>query len=577
MKVRNSARGQFLGCSRFPTCRGTRNVSASVAGTVTVREEVVYDPIAIMSGSDEQEAIWDYLLNGESHVIIGAGPGTGKTWTSVQYCLRAPRRLAIQIIAFNKHIATEANGKLRASGCNNATACTTHSLGLRMLRDRFPGIGAPNADKMQEILELLSPEPTFDKGRWRRTLNMAARLCGYTKNYLLDFRGNMFTDELETICDHHGVETGGVFSEALPLVVPALEACIQQAGVSVDFDDMIWLPVMLDLTLRNPAAVTIIDELQDCNKVQHQLALRAAGGGRIVGVGDHFQAIYAFRGSATESMADFTRMLSETDRGVVEFPLTITRRCPKSHVRLARALSPNIQALDDAPEGVVMSVREDDAIAMMEPGDMVICRINAPLIHAAYELIKRGVRPVIKGRDIGKGLTDLAIKLKGQCEDAGEWPEDGGGRDQMRVLRAALRNYHANESARLATIGEKAQGRIAALDDKCSCMLEFIAGADDFGGMIGRIDAIFQNFEGKPANSVVLGTVHRTKGLEAERVFVLTPKLIPHPMASKSWEVEQETHIAWIAATRAKFTKDAPGTLVFCGHVPDIYNYDPEE
>jgi superfamily I DNA/RNA helicase len=70
---------------------------------------------------------------------------------------------------------------------------------------------------------------------------------------------------------------------------------------------------------------------------------------------------------------------------------------------------------------------------------------------------------------------------------------------------------------------------------------------------------------------VVLGTVHRTKGLEAERVFVLAPDMIPHPMAKQEWEREGEKNIAWIAATRAKFTTTTPGTLVFCGHVPAIF------
>lgn len=850
MVKRKSAHGEFFGCAKFPACRGTRDASGRGRKTVAPVQETIYQPIPIMPGSEEQEAIWAHMLNEDSHLIVNSGPGVGKTHTAVQFCLRAPRRLRILFVAYNRHIAKEANGKLKASGCTNTQARTTHSLGLGMLRDAYPTLGEPNDEKMTGILEVLSPEPLLNKGEWRRTLNMAEKLCGYTKNYMLDFRAETFQEELEAICDHHKVEMNGVFLKALPLVVPALEECIRQAPVSVDFDDMIWLPVMLDLPMLSPAAVTIIDELQDCNKAQHHLALKAAGNGRIMGIGDHFQcqppdtvislaggvattlqnikvgdevvgfnskmtyfpgrkvlqvaqrdykgplihvaagtyksrytpehrclvrlsnigqyavyamqkgedvrvgacqlmyangsgvsmrarqenadaawilsvepnkemaliqeariaakfglcqtilkenqdnkgqghsqdfidhiytwleqhdqmtdklktclewfgrryefpfwsrehhnqhvgrysfitqacnliegamqvkvfdgdirnskwesikevkqlhyegpvislkvqptddgrrlyvgdgivthnSIYAFRGSATESMADFTRILSETERGVTELGLTVTRRCPKSHVRLAQALSPNIRALDDAPEGIIMSMSEAQATDMLAPDDMVICRINAALVKVAYALIRRGLRPVIKGRDIGKELTTFARKLK---DGYGVWPAHGG--EQMRCLRDALRVYAAEEASKLSALGDKAKGRIEALNDRCACLLEFITNSNSFDSMIDKIQAIFQDFEGKPANSVILGTVHRTKGLEAERVFVLKPNLIPHPLADTEWEREQETHIAWIAATRAKFNAKtgAPGTLVFCGAVPDIYNYKP--
>jgi hypothetical protein len=54
---------------------------------------------------------------------------------------------------------------------------------------------------------------------------------------------------------------------------------------------------------------------------------------------------------------------------------------------------------------------------------------------------------------------------------------------------------------------------------------------------------------------------------------VLTPSLLPHPMAQKPWEQEQERNLAWVAATRAKFDnkKGEPGSLIFCGALPPIY------
>ncbi len=52
--------------------------------------------------------------------------------------------------------------------------------------------------------------------------------------------------------------------------------------------------------------------------------------------------------------------------------------------------------------------------------------------------------------------------------------------------------------------------------------------------------------------SVWLSTVHKAKGLEAERVFVLYPDKMPHPKAKKPWEMEQEMNGKYVALTRSK-------------------------
>ena len=41
------------------------------------------------------------------------------------------------------------------------------------------------------------------------------------------------------------------------------------------------------------------------------------------------------------------------------------------------------------------------------------------------------------------------------------------------------------------------------------------------------------------------------KGLEADRVWVIKPEVIPHPKA-KGWQLEQEYNILYVAVTRAK-------------------------
>jgi DNA helicase-2/ATP-dependent DNA helicase PcrA len=587
MVMRSSARGQFWGCRAYPNCRGTRDAGAvgSPAPKVTPRPDpkvaptapnAHYEPIPIMPGSDEQEAIWEYALHGDAHMVLNCGPGTGKTWTAVQYCLRAPKTMNILFVAFNKHIAAEAQGKLAASGCQNVRASTYHSLGFQILRSHFKATTLDN-NKMTAIFERLSPAPLYNKGPWRRALNLAEKLAGFAKNYLLDFTQPNFADELERVADHHGIDMeNGDFRDAAALVAPALRECQRTAAVSIDFDDMIWLPVSMDLPYQGHCDVMITDEAQDLNAVQHQMALRIvcppkswAKGGRAFIVGDRRQAIYSFRGALTESIDVLTKSLSETKRGVREFPLTITRRCPKLHVQLAQSLFPEIQALEDAPLGEIHQWDLGKAVGEMKAGDMAICRVNKCLVPVAYDLIARGIRPIIKGRDIGEGLLKLVDKLG---DAAVVIPID----NEMGRITEALAIYRSEETTRLCALGERAEGRMEAMKDKCECMAEFISRAKSVAELRASIKAIFS--DDNPAGAVTLGTVHRTKGLEAARVFVLAPELIPHPMARKPHEAEQERHIAWIAATRAKFDnkRDEPGTLVFCGCIPAIYQQPPK-
>lgn len=50
----------------------------------------------------------------------------------------------------------------------------------------------------------------------------------------------------------------------------------------------------------------------------------------------------------------------------------------------------------------------------------------------------------------------------------------------------------------------------------------------------------------------MLSTIHKAKGLEAERVFILKPDLMPHPKAKRGWEIDQENNLRYVAITRSK-------------------------
>ena len=52
--------------------------------------------------------------------------------------------------------------------------------------------------------------------------------------------------------------------------------------------------------------------------------------------------------------------------------------------------------------------------------------------------------------------------------------------------------------------------------------------------------------------AVSLSTIHRAKGLEADRVYVLRRDLMPHPMAKTDEARKQEANLEYVCYTRAK-------------------------
>jgi hypothetical protein len=54
------------------------------------------------------------------------------------------------------------------------------------------------------------------------------------------------------------------------------------------------------------------------------------------------------------------------------------------------------------------------AIQEAKPGDLILCRTNAPLANLAYSLLRAGIPTKIIGRDIGAGIKRLANKAMGK-------------------------------------------------------------------------------------------------------------------------------------------------------------------
>jgi DNA helicase-2/ATP-dependent DNA helicase PcrA len=535
---------RWWSCTRYPDCRGkireyAGTPAAAVSGATkcpaTPNLAALEDKWAVATVLPEpapaataprrtpskyQQAIFDWIRTGTGHAVVEAVAGSGKTTTMVDALAMTSGK--VLFTAFNAAIARELNERAPA----HVTVSTLHSLGLKAIRKAYPGV---EVDKDSAKLEAAclaqfpeKPTPSGDANLEIRRL--AAKTAALVKATLTPTND---LDALMAMMERYGVD----FDEAEDAVRVAqsmsaiLSACADTSRV--DFDDMVWYPVMAELNVEKYDWI-FVDETQDMNRAQLELVLRAAHATtRIVCVGDRSQSIYGFRGADTRAIPTIIERL-----GAKVFPLSITYRCPVSHVREAQKLVPHIEARPDAPEGKIDYVALENATVLMAPGDLVMCRTNAPLATVAFALIREGKKAVIRGREIGAGLKSLVRKLAGRSNDLGH-------------LLTRLAEYHGRERNKL-TLARKST---LVLDDKVETISVLSEGAADVRALQLRIDTIFSD-DGN--TGVVCSSVHRAKGLEADRTFILSPELMPHPSAKRDWELEQESNIRYVALTRSR-------------------------
>lgn len=308
----------------------------------------------------------------------------------------------------------------------------------------------------------------------------------------------------------------------------------------MDFDDMIWLPIKLNLPVTK-YALLMVDESQDLNKAQQALALRA--GKRLIFVGDVNQSIYGFAGADAESMANLETQLVNSEAGCRLLPLTVTRRCGKAIVAEAQRLVPEFEAHESNGEGKVTTApfgtptgTGQSYVDSVNDGDMIICRVNAPLVSQCFRFIKQNRKATIQGKDMIAGLISTVKKMKAKnipdlVEKLDKW-------------------FHAEEEKELKKCNPS-EARLIALQDRVDCLNVFASNVESVDEMINKIKTVFVDDD--TIKGIKLSSIHKAKGLEADRVFFLMPANAPcpHPMAKTAWAIKQEHHLVYVGITRA--------------------------
>jgi len=503
-----------------------------------------------------QQAILDWFKTETSNGIIQAVAGSGKTSTLVMLAREMAKSGKSGVfLAFNKAIAEELKRKLPA----NVVASTFHALGraaivpvIESRTGRKFGPKDTDAYKVDGIFDELYGKDEALSG----AKSAVKKLVSLMKANVM--MPDQSAEELRALMAHYDIESDddSISDEAVIMCARAVltrNNDIVGCGGMIDFDDMLYFVPLLGARVGNkygsPWQYVMVDESQDTNAVQRDILQRLLqsgprGNARLIAVGDEYQAIYGFRGADADSMA-----LIRDTFGCVELPLSISYRCAASVVREAQQYVPHIEAREGASVGIVRGVSEwsvEDWRWSEGKDDLVVCRNNAPLLGVAYKCLKARVPVKVMGRDIGAGLKALIRRVAGsKCKGLSEF-------------QSRLREWGAAEVSRC--VERKQEGKAAAVADKVDCLLLLSDsliddGKQDITYLNDTIDTMFPKSAGEDGikgKYVVCASVHKSKGLEARRVFVLDRGLMPSRWAKQEWELVQEKNLQYVSVTRAK-------------------------
>lgn len=291
--------------------------------------------------SPQQAAFFDALASGHDNIILSACAGSGKTTTIIEGLKTLPVRDATSFmppattfLAFNKSIAETLKAR-----CPRHVACSTfHSLGMRALKgsgfsseSEMRRSDYVNSRKVSKLLyNSLGDSPDIKDAIRLASIARSTPIqpSDISDDYLheLSLRQDLLFDDPK---------------EVFRFVAKAIRDSVNDTSC-IDFDDMLYLPVILGAKFEQQDYV-FVDEAQDTNDIQLEILTRLAkpwksnhpdeqiSPTRFVFVGDACQAIYSFRGANADSMTRITQRFN-----CVEMPLSVSFRCPKKIVEEAR-------------------------------------------------------------------------------------------------------------------------------------------------------------------------------------------------------------------------------------------------
>lgn len=350
--------------------------------------------------------------------------------------------------------------------------------------------------------------------------------------------------------------------------------------------DCIYAPIYMGLNPWRTFDLVLADEVQDMSKLQGAFmrTLMCEGGNAVV-VGDPKQSLYLFSGASSQSMSE---NIDALDCAV--FPMTYCYRLTATLSREVRLL---MGADEDGNTLPYLNHRHPEYIASwpvgersstiphnaltdrVQLGDMVLCRIGSPLVGPAMRCLREGIPVRIAGGgDLEKGVRSVCdtIGIAGQRPADLTTKIEAYLHDDVSGVLAKLMRSKAHKGDEASARKDDQYIKATHLTDAISALVRRWTACDTDLDFCAVGDApqdwladLFCDPNADGSGFVMFSSVHRAKGLEARRVFIIADRLtmsedgeekisptfmLPWSMNNDA-EIEQERNAVYVAITRA--------------------------
>lgn len=488
--------------------------------------------------SPAQVAFFNWIDNSTGNAVLVAVAGAGKTTTLIEGIKRMHGRVFFGV--YSSSMGAEIKGKVALLDRKDVFASTIHSAGFRQLKYTFK-----NAELRTEGRKCMMIAEAFLANRpdLETYLSCAVAVVSMAKQRgigALPEAGNANDNATwQAMIDHFDLAENMPESFRMDILIGFARAILKKSNEDlnvIDYDDMVYLPLHRNLRMLQHDFV-LIDEAQDTNPTRRALAKKMlARNGRFIAVGDPSQSIFGFTGADNDSLDQIKKEFN-----AVEFPLTVTYRCPKAVVQVARRWVDHIEAHESAPEGSYETLPYEQLLTSVAAGNAILCRFNKYLVKACFALIRAGVPAKIEGRAVGQGLLVLA----------GKW--------KIKSLDKLVERLDAHRQKEVAKAMEKKdEAKVERINDQIDTLMVLIErtraeGFNTVEALKTVVESMFADDVSDDATMVTLCSLHRSKGREWQKVFILGLDEF-FGRGEQEWMIAQECHLLYVGVTRSMNT-----------------------
>ena len=529
------------------------------------------------------------------NVLVLAGPGTGKTTALIgrytHLIKTGVKPDQIFCCTFAKKASEEIKERVQKEtgiAARSLPIGTFHSLALGLLRKEGKRIGLEvpkkvlvGFDRNREIARI---KKIKEIAELYEKLDQEAGRPSTILDYIDDVRDNLMDPEDASVDASERADDEQI---AHAEVYAIYDKWLSETA-NIDFPRMIqWACKLLEFDRENGSEVAsrykhvLVDEYQDINKAQKVMVdgLLAGGASQWV-VGDDDQAIYGWRGSSLKFILGFKDSYPSTEtvnlvrnyrsgQTIIDNANDLISNVKRRHkkellaqsekpgvVKLVNAANESYEALQIASaikERLKQGVALEDIAILARTNLLPMTVVDVLLAQEIPMVLKDGIR--MFGEPAARDLIS-AIAIASNKEAAPGW--DGWLPGNLKTFAKKISGESWDRKVKAlctmlvkfspkALSPEELDERINVIDHYKDYLLDF----DDPEEVFRRIAKAQK--QPKDGKGVYVGTIHRSKGLEWDSVFVMgwEDDKLPHSL-NHGRKLDEERRLAYVAVTRPK-------------------------